>query len=121
MNRGVMAGAANPAEAANLIEADGAGCKAAIGENALVLVDFWAPWCGPCRAVKPMVAKIAETHPGLTVVKVDIDANGDLADEFGVRSIPSLLLFKAGTCVERLVGKVPYIAIQRALARHEPG
>ncbi len=116
-----MAEAANVIEAANLIETDGAGCKAAIGENALVLVDFWAPWCGPCRAVKPMVAKIAETHPGLTVVKVDIDANGDLADEFGVRSIPSLLLFKAGACVERLVGKVPYIAIQRALARHGPG
>ncbi len=109
------------AEAANLIEADGAGCKAAIGENALVLVDFWAPWCGPCRAVKPMVAKIAETHPGVTVVKVDIDANGDLADELGVQSIPSLLLFKAGTCVEHLVGKVPYIAIHRALARPGAG
>ncbi len=67
------------------------------------------------------VAKIAETHPGLTVVKVDIDVNGELADEFGVQSIPSLLLFKAGACVERLVGKVPYIAIERALARHEPG
>ncbi len=107
--------------ATNLIEADGAGCKAAIGANGMVLVDFWAPWCGPCRAVKPMVARIAETHPDLTVVKVDIDANGERADEFGVRSIPTLLLFKGGVCVERLVGKVPYIAIQRALARHQPG
>ncbi len=107
-------------EVANLIEADGPACKAAIGAKEMVLVDFWAAWCGPCRAVKPMVAKIAETNPGLTVIKVDIDSNGALADEFGVRSIPSLLLFKGGNCVERLVGKVPYIAIQRAVARHGP-
>jgi thioredoxin 1 len=108
-------------EVANLIEANGPACKAAIGDNGMVLVDFWAPWCGPCRAVKPMVEKIAEIHPGLTVVKVDIDSNGELADEFGVQSIPSLLLFKGGECVERLVGKVPYIMIHRALAKHGPG
>ena len=121
MNRGAPAETANPIEVANLIEADGAGCKVAIGENAMVLVDFWAPWGGPGRWGKPMAAKLVTPRPGWTEAKVDIDANGVLADGFGVRSIPSLLLFKAGTCVERLVGKVPYIAIQRALARHGAG
>ena len=87
----------------------------------MVLVDFWADWCGPCRAVKPMVEKIAATYPRLTVIKVDIDANMELAAEFDVKSIPSLLLFKGGTCVERLIGKVPYISIQRAVAKHEAG
>ncbi len=65
-----------------------------------------------------MLERLAETHPQLTVVKVDVDANGELADQFGVKSIPSLLLFKAGECVDRLVGKVPYIKIVRAVEKH---
>jgi thioredoxin 1 len=103
---------------ANLRAADGPALKSAIAQEALVLVDFWASWCGPCRALAPMVERIAETHPELAVVKVDVEANDALADEFGVRAVPSLLLFKKGACVERLIGKVPYITIQRALARH---
>ncbi len=102
----------------NLVAADAAACRAAIKANGMVLVDFWAPWCGPCRAVAPMLERLAETHPWLTVVKVDIDTNGELADRFGVKSIPSLLLFKAGECVDRLVGKVPYIKIVRAVEKH---
>jgi len=102
----------------NLVAADGAACRAAIRTDGMVLVDFWASWCGPCRAVAPMVERLAETYPWLTVVKVDIDTEGELADQFGVKSIPSLLLFKAGKCVDRLVGKVPYIKIVRAVEKH---
>ncbi len=73
---------------------------------AIVLIDFWAQWCGPCRSLAPVVDELAARHPALTVVKVDVEANGNLADEFDVRSVPSLLLFKAGQCVGRQVGKV---------------
>ena len=103
---------------ANLVDADSAACGAAIREHPLVLVDFWAGWCGPCRALVPVVARLAETHSGLTVVKVDVDADGALAAELGVRGLPSLFLFKAGEEVDRFVGKVPYIVLDRAIRKH---
>jgi thioredoxin 1 len=102
------------------LAADGAACRATLQGNETVLVDFWAAWCGPCRPVKPMVAQIAQDHPWLTVLEVDIEAEGDLADELGVQSIPSLLLFRDGQCVDRLVGKVPFITLRRMVERHAP-
>ena len=102
----------------NLVAGDSARARGAIRERPLVLLDFWATWCGPCRAVGPVVEHLARKHPALTVVKVDIDANGALADELGVKSIPSLLLFKEGECVDRFVGKVPFIKLDRAVVKH---
>ena len=99
-------------------DVDEAACRALIRERDLVLVDFWAQWCGPCRSLTPVIDELAARHPALTVVKVDVEANGNLADVFDVRSVPSLLLFKEGQCVECQVGKVPYVHLERMVAKH---
>ena len=73
-----------------------------------VLVDFWAAWCGPCRAIAPAVEQLAAEHGGkLKVMKMDVDESGDIAARYGIVSIPTLILFKGGQDVERQVGVPP--------------
>ncbi len=73
-----------------------------------VLVDFWAEWCGPCKMVAPVVEKLANDYDGVVkFVKVDVDQNPLLSGQYGVRSIPTLLIFNNGSPVEQVVGAVP--------------
>ncbi len=82
-----------------------------------VLVDFWAAWCGPCRMVAPVLDEIAKEKAGsLTVAKVDVDANPATARDFQVVSIPTLILFKNGQAVKRIVGAKGKAALLRELA-----
>ena len=84
-----------------------------------VLVDFWATWCGPCRMVAPIVEEIASENNGkLKVAKVDVDANPAVASQFGVMSIPTLIVFKGGQPVERLVGYMPKAKLMQAVQPH---
>jgi len=77
-----------------------------------VLVDFWAPWCGPCNIVGPIVAEIAEEYAGkLKVCKVNVDNANATANSFGIRGIPTLMIFKGGEMVEQIVGAVPKLHI----------
>ena len=70
-----------------------------------VLVDFWATWCGPCKAIAPALDELAATYKGkVTVVKVDVDENQATAMQYGIRSIPTLLMFKGGKVVDQLAG-----------------
>lgn len=102
----------------NLRDADAESCKAAIAQGGLVLVDFWAQGCGPCRSLLPVLADLAAGRPDLTIVKLDVEQNGAMADELEVRSVPTLVLFKGGTCVDRRTGKVPFTELERMVARH---
>jgi thioredoxin 1 len=73
--------------------------------NEPLVVDFWATWCGPCRMVGPVISKLAEKYDGKIVVgKCDVEDNEDLASEFGIRNIPTILFFKGGEVVDKVVG-----------------
>src|SRR5664279_470764 len=76
--------------------------------NGVVLVDFWATWCGPCKMIAPIVEQIASEYDGkLKVGKVDVDNNPEVPLKFGIRSIPTLMIFKGGKVVEQIIGAVP--------------
>ena len=84
-----------------------------------VLVDFWAAWCAPCRAIAPTIEELAVEYAGkLKVVKLDVDENGEISIRYGVQSIPTLMLFKDGNMVERMVGAYPKATILSKIKPH---
>jgi thioredoxin 1 len=84
-----------------------------------VFIDFWAPWCGPCRIVGPIIDEIASEYAGkISVVKINVDDNPAVAQQFMVSSIPTLMLFKGGQMVDRALGAMPKAELQKMIDRN---
>lgn len=93
--------------------------KEVLQEKGLVLVDFWAEWCGPCRVLTPVLEQLAsEMAPQIKIVKMNVDENPDTPGSFGVRSIPTLVLFKNGEAVSTKVGALPKSTLEQWIQQY---
>lgn len=104
----------------NVIHADEGTFEQAVLQSDLpVLVDFWAAWCGPCKAIAPVLDELSSEYEGKArIVKIDVDSNPNLAAQYGIRSIPSLFVFKNGEKVDNVVGAQPKSQLSALLNKH---
>ncbi|MCS3470103.1 thioredoxin 1 [Pseudomonas sp. JUb42] len=103
-------------EGEQMMHVDGESLVRHIREDEFVMVDFWATWCAPCRAMAPMLDRLAKEFPSLRIVKIDAEEHKHLLNDYDVRSLPNLQIYRAGQRVDQLMGKVPYEMIRRAVA-----
>jgi thioredoxin 1 len=101
----------------NIIELSSANFQSKVlSASGTVLVDFWAEWCGPCKMIAPLLDQIADAHVGkVTIGKVDVDKNPDLASQYNIRAIPTLIIFQGGQVKEQIVGMTSRAALEQKL------
>ena len=107
------------ADSPNIQQLTDSNFKPTIDGGKPVFIDFWAPWCGPCRIIGPIVEELAPNYAGKAVIaKMNVDDNPAVPQQFGVTSIPTLMMFKDGKLVDRMVGAVPKAALQQFIDRN---
>ena len=90
-----------------------------IKSDKLTVVDFWAEWCGPCKAIGPVIEQLAKEYEGkANIGKMDVDANANVPLQYGIRSIPTILFFKGGELVDKQVGAVPKATLEATIAKY---
>ena len=103
----------------NFVDSDTIESKETIQQGGLVMLDFWSTHCGPCKSLIPLLNEIAGKYPELSILKIKIEENDSLAEEFDVRSVPALLIFKDGEYLDRLMGKSPFPMIDNFINKHK--
>ncbi|WP_461112430.1 thioredoxin [Spirosoma jeollabukense] len=104
------------AAGSHAVEATDANFSELINSDKPVLVDFWAEWCGPCKMIGPVVEQLAGEYEGkATIAKMDVDQNSSVPAKFGIRSIPTLMIFKNGQLVDKVIGAVPKNVLEQKL------
>lgn len=92
--------------------------EAVINYDGVILVDFWATWCGPCKMIAPIIEQISEEMPNIKVAKIDVDENENLANKYEIASIPTLMIFKNGNPVDTLIGFTPKDTLKNTIEKH---